>query len=116
MPLAQAREARIEISCQDSHAIISPAPRVSQWAPRCCVTHIDPRRSRLIARAARLIRTASRSTGARDRGRTTDGIPRSVKKKKKPIGSTDADGRRPAMAKVERSPPQSPVYRIYEAE
>jgi polyribonucleotide nucleotidyltransferase len=104
--LAQSREARIEILRKMLTTIIRPRPEISQWAPRLLRTHIDPEKiGALIGPGGKMIRSIQESTGAvievDDDGTVT-------------IASTDAEGAKAAMAKVEAITASVQVGRIYE--
>jgi polyribonucleotide nucleotidyltransferase len=104
--LAQSREARIEILRKMLTTIIRPRPEISQWAPRLLRTHIDPEKiGALIGPGGKMIRSIQESTGAvievEDDGTVT-------------IASTDAEGAKAAMAKVEAITASVQIGRIYE--
>ncbi len=104
--LAQSREARIEILRKMLTTIIRPRPDISQWAPRLLRTHIDPEKiGALIGPGGKMIRSIQESTGAvievDDDGTVT-------------IASTDAEGAKMAMAKVEAITASVQIGRIYE--
>ena len=104
--LAQSREARIEILRKMLTTIIRPRPEISQWAPRLLRTHIDPEKiGALIGPGGKMIRSIQESTGAvievEDDGTVT-------------IASTDAEGAKMAMAKVEAITASVQIGRIYE--
>jgi polyribonucleotide nucleotidyltransferase len=104
--MAQSREARIEILRKMLTTIIRPRPEISQWAPRLLRTHIDPEKiGALIGPGGKMIRSIQETTGAvievDDDGTVT-------------IASSDAEGAKAAMAKVEAITASVQIGRIYE--
>ncbi len=104
--MAQSREARIEILLKMLTTIIRPRPDISQWAPRLLRTHIDPEKiGALIGPGGKMIRSIQETTGAvievDDDGTVT-------------IASSDAEGAKAAMAKVEAITASVQIGRIYE--
>ena len=104
--LAQSREARIEILRKMLTAIARPAAEISSWAPRLLRTRIDPEKiGALIGPGGKTIRGIQEQTGAvievEDDGTVT-------------VASSDAEGAKAAMARVEALTQSVQVGRIYE--
>ncbi len=104
--LAQSKEARIEILRKMLTTIMRPRAEISNWAPRLLRTHIDPEKiGALIGPGGKTIRAIQESTGAvievDDDGTVT-------------IASSDAEGAKMAMNKVEAITASVQVGRIYE--
>ncbi|MBN2217928.1 MAG: polyribonucleotide nucleotidyltransferase [Pirellulales bacterium] len=103
--LVQSREARIEILRKMLTAIPQPRPEISHWAPRLLRTHIDPEKiGLLIGPGGKMIRSIQEETGAsidvEDDGTVT-------------IASTDSEGAKEALARVEALTASVEVGRIY---
>lgn len=103
--LVQSREARIEILRKMLTAIPQPRPEISHWAPRLLRTHIDPEKiGLLIGPGGKMIRSIQEETGAsidvEDDGTVM-------------IASTDAEGAKEALARVEALTASVEVGRIY---
>jgi polyribonucleotide nucleotidyltransferase len=104
--MSQSREARIEILRKMLTTIMRPRSDISPWAPRLLRTHIDPEKiGALIGPGGKMIRSIQESTGAvievDDDGTVT-------------IASTDAEGAKAALAKVEALTATVQIGRIYE--
>jgi polyribonucleotide nucleotidyltransferase len=104
--LVQAREARMEILRTMLSAISRPRSEISAWAPRLLRTHIDPEKiGLLIGPGGKMIRSIQETTGASievdDDGTVT-------------IASSDAEGAKDAMNRVEALTASVEVGRIYE--
>ncbi len=104
--MAQSREARIEILRKMLTTIMRPRSDISPWAPRLLRTHIDPEKiGALIGPGGKMIRSIQETTGAvievDDDGTVT-------------IASTDAEGAKAALAKVEALTATVQIGRIYE--
>jgi len=104
--LTQAREARIEILRTMLSAISRPRSEISPWAPRLLRTHIDPEKiGLLIGPGGKMIRSIQETTGASievdDDGTVT-------------IASSNAEGAKEAMNRVEALTASVEVGRIYE--
>lgn len=104
--LAQSREARIEILRKMLSTINRPRNDTSPWAPRLFRTHIDPEKiGLLIGPGGKMIRSIQESTGAtievEDDGTVT-------------IASSDADGAKAALRRVEALTETVQVGKIYE--
>ncbi len=104
--MTQSREARIEILRKMLTTIMRPRGDISQWAPRLLRTHIDPEKiGALIGPGGKMIRSIQETTGAvievDDDGTVT-------------IASSDAEGAKMAMAKVEAITASVQIGRIYE--
>ncbi len=104
--LAQSREARIEILRKMLTAIPRPRPEISAWAPRLLRTHIDPDKiGALIGPGGKTIRGIQEQTGAvievDDDGTVT-------------VASSNAEGAKAAMSRVEAITASVQIGRIYE--
>ena len=104
--MAQSREARIEILRKMLTTIMRPRSDISPWAPRLLRTQIDPEKiGALIGPGGKMIRSIQETTGAvievDDDGTVT-------------IASTDAEGAKAALAKVEAITASVQIGRIYE--
>ncbi|MDZ7616697.1 MAG: polyribonucleotide nucleotidyltransferase [Patescibacteria group bacterium] len=103
--LEQSREARIEILRKMLSAIARPRPEISAWAPRLLRTHIDPDKiGLLIGPGGKTIRAIQESTGAQidvqDDGTVT-------------VASTDAEGAKAALDRIEAMTASVEIGRIY---
>lgn len=103
--LAQSREARIEILKKMLSTISRPKADISPWAPRLLRTHIPPDKiGALIGPGGKTIRAIQEQTGAvlevEDDGTVT-------------IASSDAEGAKAALARVEAMTATVQVGRIY---
>jgi polyribonucleotide nucleotidyltransferase len=103
--LAQSREARIEILRKMLTTISRPKAEISPWAPRLLRTHIPPDKiGALIGPGGKTIRAIQEQTGAvlevEDDGTVT-------------IASSDAEGAKAALARVEAMTATVQVGRIY---
>ncbi|HWB01122.1 MAG TPA: polyribonucleotide nucleotidyltransferase [Pirellulales bacterium] len=104
--LAQAREARLQILRTMLSTIPRPTEEISMWAPRLLRTHIDPQKiGLLIGPGGKTIRSIQESTGAvievEDDGTVT-------------VASSDAEGAKSAMRKVEALTESVKVGKIYD--
>ena len=104
--LTQSRTARIEILRKMLSAISRPRDEISPWAPRLLRTHIDPEKiGLLIGPGGKMIRSIQDATGAlievEDDGTVT-------------VASSDAEGARAAMDRIEALTASVEVGRIYE--
>jgi polyribonucleotide nucleotidyltransferase len=103
--LTQARETRLEILRKMLLAISRPRAEISDWAPRLLRTHIDPDKiGALIGPGGKTIRAIQESTGASievdDDGTVT-------------IASTESEGAKAALSRVEALTASVEVGRIY---
>jgi polyribonucleotide nucleotidyltransferase len=103
--LTQSRAARIEILRKMLAVISRPRDEISRWAPRLLRTHIDPEKiGLLIGPGGKMIRSIQESTGAmievEDDGTVT-------------VASSDAEGARAAMDRIEALTASVEVGRIY---
>ena len=104
--LVQSREARIEILRSMLSTIPRPRPEISPWAPRLLQTHIDPEKiGLLIGPGGKMIRAIQESTGASievdDDGTVC-------------IASSNMEGAKEALARVDALTASVEVGRIYE--
>jgi polyribonucleotide nucleotidyltransferase len=104
--LKQSREARMEILRIMLSTIARPRSEISQWAPRLLRTHIDPEKiGLLIGPGGKMIRSIQDTTGAmievEDDGTVT-------------VASSNAEGAKEAMSRVEALTASVEVGRIYQ--
>ncbi len=104
--LTQARDARIEILRKMLSAISRPRSDISAWAPRLLRTKIDPEKiGALIGPGGKTIRGIQESTGAvievEDDGTVT-------------VASSDMQGAKQAMARIEAITASVQIGKIYE--